>query len=373
MSNPLKNNMEFIKKNIFRQIVASLLIAFIALAGVTFGLPFLRPYVGVWMPLLEIAPLLLLAVIIAIIFYSTYARPLDKIFFEMKAFLAGKTYKKIFTKRIDEMGVLAHFFNDVTRNLEKARIAIAEGRRMSEELSVGSDIQRRILPTVMPQIPGIVLYGSTRPASEVGGDSFDIIQAGNNILVYVGDVTGHGIPAALIMVMVNTIIRTYSELYASGYDIIVNTNRVLKQRIEARRFMTCVLLRWNTQEQKLYYTGAGHEHIIVFRKKLGTCEVRKTGGIALGMVPDISKIVKEDGIQLEAGDSVVLYSDGIIEARNVSGEQFGIARLQKAIEQYAGNSKPDELFTKISKDFGVFVGDQIQEDDITLIALQRQV
>lgn len=311
-------------------------------------------------------------VVTVVLLYILIHRPLAQVFQEMKALLTNRPYKKIFSTRIDEVGVLAHFFNNVTKNIERISVDIAEGKRMHKELSVGSDIQRRIIPKTMPAIPGITLFGNMRPASEIGGDSFDIVQTPQgNHYIYVGDVTGHGVPAALIMMMVNTIIRTFSETYASGYDLIVNTNRILKQRIEPRRFMTCVLLRWNAQEQKLYYTGAGHEHILIFRKNQNACEVRQTGGIALGMIADISKIVKEESIPFEPGDTVVLYSDGIIEAKNMTGEMFGLGRLKAAVEQYAATSTPEELFTNISKDFGIFVGEQIQEDDITLIALRR--
>ncbi len=314
---------------------------------------------------------LVLFIFSCLVVYFLIHRPLAIIFQQMKALLTGRPYKKVFTQKIDEVGVLAHFFNNVTKNLERISSDIEEGRRMSKELSVGSDIQHKILPTEMPDIQGLMVYGKTRPASEVGGDSFDVMKVGVNTFVYVGDVTGHGLPAGLIMVMVNTLIRTFSEIYQSGYDIIVNTNRILKQRIEPRRFMTCVLLRWNTQEQKLYYTGAGHEHILIHHNKTGECEVRQTGGIALGMVPDVTKIIKEESLSFEVGDMVVLYSDGIIEAKDMQGEMFGLDRLQKMVQQYAGASTCEELFVNISKEFGAFVGEQIQGDDITLIALKR--
>lgn len=367
--------MNFIRKSIF---VKSFLLFFTALIVLfvfdSFGVSFFSQYVKDerFKLLLDNGALIMFFVFASAVLLFSVHRPLSKVFREMKAFLAGHAYKKIFTARIDEMGVLAHFFNDVTGALQRASLALNEGKRMSEELSLGSDIQKRILPVTMPMIPGLMIYGNTRPASEVGGDSFDIIQTGNNTLVYIGDVTGHGLPAALIMVMVNTILRTYSEIYQSGYDLIANTNRILKQRIEQRRFMTCVLLRWNLQEQKLYYTGAGHEHILIYHKREGACEIKQTGGIALGMVPDVTKIIKEEQIPFEAGDQVVLYSDGIIEAKNIEGEMFGLRRLQEAVQRYGASSTPGELFNHISRDFGAFAGDQIQEDDITLIALQRQ-
>lgn len=362
--------MDFIKRSIGAKAFVNLLVCFLVLAAVYyFGAPFvpdeLYPYA---------APFVLLVFFIcsySVILFGV-KKPLGAIFQEMKAMLTGRPYKKIFTQRIDEVGVLAHFFNDITKNIERISIDVAEGKRMSKELSVGSDIQRKILPKEMPTIQGLSIYGNMRPASEIGGDSFDIIQtASGNTYVYVGDVTGHGVPAALIMMIVNTLIRTLIETHSSGYDVIVNTNRLLKQRIEPRRFMTCVLLRWNSNEQKLFYTGAGHEHILIFRKKEGKCEVKQTGGVALGMVPDVAKIVREEQISLDTGDFVVLYSDGIIEAKNMEGEMFGLARLQKTVEQYANTAAPEDLFVNVSKDFGLFVGEQIQEDDITLIAIKK--
>lgn len=361
--------MNFIRKSLAMKAAIVLFLALAVLLLIYFGLQalhisFLGGYEFVFF-------FVVFFVIAAAIVFFTVHRPLSVVFQEMKALLTGHSYKKIFTQRIDEVGVLAHFFNEVTRNIERISADVEEGKRMSQELAIGSDIQRRILPKEMPQIPGLVIFGNMRPASEVGGDSFDIIQTPLNALVYVGDVTGHGLPAALIMVMVNTMIRTYSELYQSGYDIITHTNRILKQRIEPRRFMTCVLLRFNIQEQQLFYTGAGHEHILIFHKAEGVCEVKQTGGIALGMVPDIAKIVREEVIPLQKGDKVILYSDGIIEAKNMQGMMFGIQNLKLAIEKYAARCTPEELFTELSKEFGAFVGDQIQEDDITLIVLER--
>ncbi len=321
----------------------------------------------------DVAALLILFGVLASIYtYFILQRPLNIVFSQMKALLTGRPYKKIFTSRTDEIGVLAHFFNDVTKSIERISVDITDGKRMSKELSVDSDIQRKMLPTAMPKVDGLEIYGSTRAASEVGGDSFDVISAPNsNTVMYVGDVTGHGLPAGLVMVMVNTLIRTLAEVYQSGYDIMMNTNRIIKTRIEQHRFMTCVLLRWNTLLKKMFYTGCGHEHILIYHALPKNCEIRKTGGIALGMVPDISKIIREDELPFEKDDFIILYSDGIIEAKNMTGEMFGIDRLAKLIEARAVGSTPEELFVTISKSFSEFVGDQTQADDITLIIVKR--
>lgn len=358
--------MDSIKKSITAKATLTLIVLGVMLAGANFVLadtyPLLLPYVLIG----------IFALGAALLIYVLLTRPLKIIFNEMKALLTGRPYKKIFTDRIDEVGVLAHFFNDVTKSIEKISKDLEEGRRMSKELSVGSDIQRRMLPTSMPSVPGLVMYGATRPASEVGGDSFDVIPTvNNNTLFYVGDVTGHGLAAGLIMVMVNTLIRTLAEGKESGYDIMINTNRLIKARIEQHRFMTCVLLRWKEDLQKMYYTGCGHEHIIVFHTAQKSTEIRKTGGIALGMVPDISKIIREEELPFEKNDVIVLYSDGIVEAKNMSGEMFGVERLGQLVNANAAVCTPEELFVTISKAFGEFVGDQIQLDDMTLIIVKR--
>ncbi|MBP9718497.1 serine/threonine-protein phosphatase [Candidatus Gracilibacteria bacterium] len=360
--------MEFITRSIYHRAVAGMSLALLigALAAIILN------KLGYTSTLFIAAPFLVLIIVVVVMLYTLLHAPLKKIFTQIRALLTGHPYKKIFTSRIDEIGVLAHFFNEVTKSFERLSVDAEEGKRMSKELSVGSDIQKKILPVNMPSLPGVDLFGKTRPASEVGGDSFDVIETpSKNTFIYVGDVTGHGLPAGLIMVMVNTLIRTLSEFLTSGYDVMVQTNRILKQRIEQRRFMTAVLLRWNGNEQKLYYTGCGHEHIVIYRANQHICEVRKTGGIALGMVPDISRIIKEEQVELATGDSIVLYSDGIVEAKNMSGEMFGVERLKQSVERYAGTCTSEELFTNISKDFGLFVGEQTQNDDITLIVLKK--
>lgn len=361
--------MEFLRRSIIAKSSAVIGIAALVLGGITYASQYVAP--EEFQPYTAPFFILIFGIMIFGILFLWVHRPLQTVFQEMKALLTGRPFKKVLTNRLDEIGILAHFFNDVTKKFHRLTLDVEEGRRMSKELSVGSDIQRKILPKEMPSVPGILLFGNTRPASEVGGDSYDVIRAGANTFMYVGDVTGHGLPAGLIMVMVNTLIHTYSEVYANSYDVIVNTNRVLKQRIEPRRFMTCVLLRWNSDEKKMYYTGAGHEHILIFHRKDGVCEVKQTGGIALGMVPDITRIVKEEQIPFEIGDYIVLYSDGVAEAKNMQDEMFGVECLKKAVEQYASTSTPPELFTNISKDFGNFVGEQTQADDITLITIQR--
>ncbi|MFC1600436.1 PP2C family protein-serine/threonine phosphatase [Patescibacteria group bacterium] len=296
--------------------------------------------------------------------------PLRKLTKQMKLILTGHSYKRISTNRIDEIGIIAQFFNEITENLEIISKKLKEGGRMSDELSVASEIQQKLLPTESPQVPGLEVVTKTRPAVEIGGDSFDYISAKDSTYFYVGDVTGHGAPAALVMMMVNTLLHTYSEMYQSPYDIVVNTNKQLKPRIKSSMFMTMVLLKWDHLKQKMTYVGAGHEHILIYRAKTGEIESKESGGIALGMTPDNSKIVKEMGISLEKDDIVVLYTDGITEAQNNKGEMFGLERLIELVKKHATQYGPEGINHHVALDFSQFVGETEQADDITLMVLK---
>lgn len=305
-----------------------------------------------------------------ILTYKYVALPLRRITKQMKYILTGRSFKRIYSKRVDEIGIIAQFFNEITENIQSISGKLREQQRMSSELEIASSIQRTLLPDKSPDIPELEIVAKTRPAVEVGGDNFDFIERGKDTYMYVGDVTGHGVPAGLIMMMVNTLLHTYSEKYDNAYDIVVNTNRQLKPRIKASMFMTMVMLRWNSELKKMTYVGSGHEYILIHRASTGKIEAKKAGGVALGMVPDNSKLVKEVELELEEGDMIVLYTDGITEAKNDEGEMFGLERLQEAIKKYATQYGPSGVVHHTATDFSHFVGETEQEDDITLMAVR---
>lgn len=305
-----------------------------------------------------------------LVYLNEIVRPFEVILSQIKNLLTGRKYNRIYTKRVDEIGTIAHFFNEVTKDLEKISGQLKEGKRMLGELEVAAQIQKDILPVEAPNIPGLDIIAKTRPAAELGGDNFDFITEKDNTYIYVGDVTGHGVPAALVMTIVHTLIHTFVEIYDNALDVVVQTNRRLKTRIKSTMFMTMLMLRWNHTTQKMSYVGAGHEHLLVYRAARGQCEVRMTGGIALGMIADNRKIVKELDLPLDKGDVIVLYTDGIAEARNMSGEMYGLERLKKAVELYAPQYGSEGIVYHVARDFSRYVQEHIQEDDVTLIAIR---
>lgn len=314
---------------------------------------------------------LLLVLIFTVFSYFSFVRPLDVVIDQMEALIVGKPYKKIFTNRIDEIGILAHFFNQVTKGFSEVSSDIKDRDRMIDELTIAASLQRDILPLSSPQVSGLQIIAKNKPASEVGGDIFNFITSKEKTYIYIGDVTGHGVAAALIMTMATSLISVFADSCGSAYEILVSVNRYIKRHIKRAMYMTMVMLSWDSKTEKLTYVGAGHEHILIYHAASGVCEAVLSGGIALGMVPDNSKLIKEQEIACEDGDFIVLFSDGIIEGRNIEGELYGLERLKRAVVEYAPQYSAEGVNHHIALDVSAFMKGHVQDDDISLIVIKR--
>ncbi len=305
------------------------------------------------------------------VYYVDIVKPLRAIMPQIQAILTGKSYKRIYTDRVDEIGLVAHFFNQVTKGLGKVSLDLKDRERMLDELTIASQLQRDILPDTTPSVPGMQIAAKSKPATEVGGDSFNVITVGDKTYAYLGDVTGHGVAAGLIMTMVSSLISVFADHYDSALEIIINVNKNIKKHVKKAMFMTLVLLSWDHKNKKLTYVGAGHEHILVYRADTGECESIMSGGVAIGMVPDNSKIVKEKEIKLNEGDYILLYTDGITEARNKDEELYGLERLITRFKEFAAQYTADGVHYHIAKDVSAYMKGHVQDDDITLIVMKR--
>lgn len=305
------------------------------------------------------------------LYYFQIFRPLKVVLEQVQALLVGKPYKNIFTKRIDEIGVLAHFFNQVTKGFGQVSRDIKDKDRMMSELDIAAQLQRDILPLETPFISGLQIVAKNKPATELGGDSFNFVNTKDKTLIYVGDVTGHGVAAGLIMTMVHSLINVFAEFSNSAYEIVVNVNKYIKKHVKKSMFMTLVVLCWDNTKRKMTYVGAGHEHILLYHADSGECEAILSGGVALGMVPDNSKVVQEKSLEFNNGDTILLYSDGITEARNQGGELFGLDRLKQLLIEYAPQYSAEGVNYHIAKDVVSFMQSHLQDDDMTLIVVKR--
>jgi len=363
--------MRFIRKSIIGK---SALLLILIIGGLVAGSVYLDRINVVEIPVnLVLYSVIGLILLIYLVFILNIFSPISRVVKQVTNLLTGKSYEKVKPTTIDEIGVFTHFFNEITTDLEKISYDVKERRRMSSELDIASNIQRDVLPKVAPEAPGLDIVAKTRSAAEVGGDTFDFLTSadGSQVIIYIGDVTGHGVPSGLIMMMVDTLVTAMVyQGVSNSQELVTHTNNLLHPRISSRLFMTSVMLRWDKMKQQMFFTGAGHEHILVYRKKTEDVEAITSGGIALGMIPDVSNIAKEKKISLEIGDCIVLYTDGITEAKNKTGEMYGLESVKNSLKKNGYKPSSEQIFDGITADFSKFVGEYVQIDDITMIVIK---
>ena len=247
-------------------------------------------------------------------------------------------------------------------------VAAAEARaRIEQELHVAKLIQQQFLPRELPVLPGWQVAAYYQAAGAVGGDFYDFIELPENHMgLVVGDVTGKGVPAALVMATTQSIIRGEALRSRTPGKVLEQTNARLVKEIPAHMYVTCLYAILDTTTGRLQVANAGH-NVPSIRTAGGVAELRARG-MPLGLFPDMT--YEEVEAILEPGDRMVLYSDGLVEARNPQGQIFGFPRLRQVFGQEpAGGTTPiDSLLRALEQ----FVGATSEpEDDVTLVTLQH--
>lgn len=306
--------------------------------------------------------------------YLTSIKPVKSLKKEIALFLAGSKQAGALTvgNVNPDVRFVINFFNKSLEILKSFKEEFKAGRILKSEVEFASEIQRHVLQKRSVMIPSIDIVADTKSATEVGGDSYDVIAQGDNYYVYIGDVTGHGVASGFVMMIVNALISGFSKIVESSADILARTNEILKPRVKSNILMTLLMIRWNEREKKMYMTGAGHEYLIVYKASQQKVFKIKSGGVALGMTKNVSKILKETRIAVEEDDIIVLYTDGITEARNGKSESdlmLGIDRLMEIVE-HAPVKTAQGVFNHITIELSRFMGyGHKQFDDITLITM----
>ncbi len=281
----------------------------------------------------------------------------------------GDFQARVNVKTRDEVGLLADTFNKMAQDLEVSMKAMVYKERVAKELEVAARIQKQILPDKLPQIAGLDIAASVIPAVEIGGDCYDFIQVDPEThLFYISDVTGHGIPSGIVVSIANALIYSYANS-ASLRDILIQANRVLREKTAQNMFMTLLMLRY--RQGNLDYVSAGHPEMLHYFAADKKVSAEKGGGIALGMVPDISKMLIESSVTFQKGDCVVLYSDGIPEAVDSHGEMYGLQRLKRALNDQGELNSAEAIKNYLLADVKQFMGSATQMDDITLVVVRR--
>lgn len=283
-----------------------------------------------------------------------------------------------FDKRIDiagsdEMGRLADIFNVMGKNLKKAREEMVEKQRMAEELKTAQQIQSILLPETLPQIDGFEFAAYYSAQTEAGGDYYDLIPlSGDRLAIAVADVSGHGVGAGLVMTITRTLIHSYSENIGSADTMATELNRHLYENTASNYFVTMFYGILNTKTRKLSFVSAGHNPTLILRNN--KVQELPAGGVALGAVSETSfaPFVSLKNVELKKGDYLIQYSDGIVEAMDPNGEEFGEERFYAALNEGAGSSA-EQIKENIVKKLKSFTKNSEQHDDITLLIVRLLV
>jgi serine phosphatase RsbU (regulator of sigma subunit)/predicted ester cyclase len=264
---------------------------------------------------------------------------------------------------------VAEAFNEaLVRNLTwRFRVAEAEEReRIEQELQVARRIQQELLPETIPNLDGWQIATYYGPAREVGGDFYDFLRLEDGRLgLVVGDATGHGMPAALVMATTRGMLRAVVQSVESPGEVLAKVNEALVAEIPPSTFVTCFYAVLDPGSSRLLYANAGHN--LPCRGHNGQADELRARGMPLGLMPGTGYEEKE--AVLESGDSVLFYSDGLVEAHDPKGEMFGFPRLRRLVAEHAEESS---LVDFLMDELRSFTGDGWeQEDDITLVTLRR--
>jgi serine phosphatase RsbU (regulator of sigma subunit) len=245
-----------------------------------------------------------------------------------------------------------------------------ERERIEQELKVARLIQQTLLPKTLPEIPGYEVAAYYQPAREVGGDFYDFLTLEDGRLgLVVGDVTDKGVPAALVMATTRTMLRAAAQRLLSPGEVLQRVNDVLVQDIPPNMFVTCLYAILDPGSGRLVYANAGHD--LPYRRRAGRgegAEELRARGMPLGLMPGMGYEEKE--MVLNRGESVLFYSDGLVEAHDRRREMFGFPRLQGLVG--AHRSGGSALISFLLAELARFTGENWeQEDDITLVTLDR--
>ncbi|MDJ0764640.1 MAG: SpoIIE family protein phosphatase [Myxococcota bacterium] len=242
------------------------------------------------------------------------------------------------------------------------------------EMEIAKKIQTVLLPE-KPAINGFEVSGSMMPADQVGGDYYDVINAGDMDWVVIGDVSGHGVPAGLIMMMVQTSIHTALRNNAnmSPSDLMVLVNETIAANIEKlheKKYMTITVIAYH-KEGRFCFSGL-HQDILIYRSASKKVEKIPTNGIWLGVTESIDGMVKDDTFSIDVNDVILLYTDGIIEANKVNGRSdhdldlYGSKRLAGVLSRL-GEKSTDHIITGVLDS----LNDYKTDDDVTVLAMKR--
>ena len=280
--------------------------------------------------------------------------------------LSEQAYSPDDRKLLDNLAAQAAPAVRVGQLVREQELDARKRERLEGELEVARLIQQNFLPKELPDLPGWQVAAYYRPASEVGGDFYDFIELPDGqVGLVVGDVTDKGMPAAMVMAATRSLLRAAAQRLVNPGEVLERVNELLCPDIPPNMFVTCLYAVLDPATGRLRYANAGHNVPYVLTTE-GVGEFRATG-MPLGLMP--SMVYEEKGANLAPGETMLLYSDGLVEAHNAEREMFGFPRLAAVMtDRPQSASLIDRLLSSLDSFTSL---DWEQEDDITLVSIER--
>ena len=289
----------------------------------------------------------------------------------------GDFSHKISITSQDQLGELADSFNSMTSSIEDLLQQKAEKERLEQELRIARQIQMSLLPQGSLAVPGVALTAHCEPAREVGGDYYDFLPIDEHRLgILIADVSGKGTSAALYMAELKGIVLSLSQQHLSPRRLLIEANRIISRHLDSRSFITVSYAVVDLAARTLTHARAGHCPLIY--RPGAHCSARQPqvlmpDGMVLGLQIDdgslFNKLLEESTIPFGDGDLFLLYTDGITEAMNDSGECYGDQRLADLVQEH-GDLHSEQLRERIVHEVRTFAGGAAQQDDMTLVLLK---
>ncbi len=320
----------------------------------------------------------LIAGFVAVFMLSNYfVKPIQKLTEGVLRIGDGNLDQTLPVEGADEFAEIAMAFNEITNKFKKSQVNLVEQERLQKEMQVAQEIQHALLPRKFPDVEGYDISTIYRAAKDVGGDYFDFVRIDEHSMgIIVADVSGKGVPGSLVMTMIRTALRLESRENYSPTSILSKVNKFVADDVKKGMFITIFFITLDSRKRTISYASAGHNPMILFRKDTNSCYFLNTRGMPLGIsLPDdiaFEDSLQHDSVKLKKDDMLVIYTDGITEAMNNSGQQYGNDRL---IEFIKANSElhPEEFTKKLDADINRFTAGAPQNDDITLVVIKEKI
>ncbi|MFA5269139.1 MAG: SpoIIE family protein phosphatase [Methanoregula sp.] len=317
--------------------------------------------------------LIVVVIVLTVIFSRYLTEPLTKLQKGAEEVGHGNLDYRVDVNTRDEFGSLARAFNTMASDLREyistLKRTTAEKERMLKELEIAKGIQQSFLPDAAPEIPGFDLEGRNIPALEVGGDFYDFIPLDlDHWGLVIADVSGKGVPAALFMALSRTLIRASAHSVDDPVSSILEANGHIVEDSKTSMFVTLFYAVLDAKAKTLTFVNAGHNPPLhMGAAGSGQVTLLSAEGIALGVLDEIT--LQSVKIQLQPGDLVVLYTDGVTEAADIKDDMYGTERLTACVEMNRSKSSR-EIIEAIVEDVTAFAGSRPQFDDITIMVLK---